>query len=121
MADFVQTMKDWRRMCKDRSCDSCNLSGSCNLDPDSWSDYDISKIDRKVKIWVAEHPEPVYPTWEEWLQSVGVMESSEGLLRRIKGQLLIDGIPAYAIPTTKVLEPIPADLAQKLGVEPKEG
>lgn len=130
--DFVQTMKDWRRMCKhysdesmkdgQHSCvDMCPLghNTACGMIEDAL-DSDIEVMAKEVAKWAADHPEPVYPTWEEWLQSVGVMESSEGLLRRIKGQLYIDGIPAHAVPTAKVLQPIDADIAQKLGLQPKE-
>jgi hypothetical protein len=82
---------------------------------------DFSEVERRTMAWAAEHPEPFYPTWEEWLQSVGVMESSKGLLSRLQGQLFIDGIPTHAVPTSKVLQPMDADIAQKLGIEPKEG
>ena len=131
MADFVQTMKDWRRMCKqyaeeEHECEGCPLEDitphACGaIFEDEFADVaDWTELEQRVMAWAKEHHEPVYPTWEEWLQSVGVMESSEGLLRRIKGQLLIDGIPAYAVPTAKVLQPMDADIAQKLGLQPKE-
>ena len=56
--------------------------------------------------WAAEHPDPVYPTWGEWLVKMGVAEIGSGML----------GIqPAIAE------QPIPADIAGKLGVKPKEG
>ena len=127
MAEFVKVMKDWRRMCKameaqygyDGSCKNCVLEG-CAAVYEQQDTEDYVDMERKIAKWAAEHQEPVYPTWEEWLQSVGVMESSQGLIRRIQSQLLIDGIPAHAIPTRKVLEPIPADIAEKLGIEPKE-
>ena len=105
MAEFVQTMKDWRRMCKDRSCGSCNLRGSCNIDPDSRTDADIQKIDTKVKIWAAEHPEPVYPTWFEYLYAINDPD-------------YFDLTEFY---TWMRHTPIPADIAEKLGVQPKEG
>jgi hypothetical protein len=56
--------------------------------------------------WAAEHPEPVYPTWGEYLCNIGLIgdctESEDVLLR------LFNNV-------------IPANLAQKLGIEPKEG
>ena len=58
-------------------------------------------IERKVMSWAAEHPEPVYPTWREWLSEQGVL-SAGGLWE-------------------KAFEPIPADIAEKLGIQPKEG
>jgi hypothetical protein len=64
-------------------------------------------VERTVMSWAAEHPAPVYPTWGEWLMSIGV----------------INGVhPHGAIDALGNLkQPIPADIAQKLGIEPKEG
>lgn len=121
MSDFVQTMKDWKRMCETMAnCDDCPMYGiKCWAAQPDELEEDFNGRENVIVKWAAENPEPVYPTWEEWLQSVGVMESSEGLLRRIKCQLLIDGIPAHAVPTSKVLQPMDADIAQKLGIKPK--
>ncbi len=68
--------------------------------------------------WAAEHPEPVYPTWGEWLISVGAA-------RKIP-----TGIP-FELPDRRIVDPpwetvvdtnthIPADIAQKLGIKPNE-
>jgi site-specific recombinase XerC len=57
--------------------------------------------------WAANHPEPVYPTWEEWLITQGVIKENPS------------GGVGYPMP--KLFEHIPADIAQKLGIEPKEG
>ena len=122
MANFVQVMNDWARMCASMQgglakCDNCPLfKVLCQYKPDE--KVDLAGAEKIIEKWVEDNPAPVYPTWEEWLQSVGVMESSEGLLRHIQGQLLIDGIPAYAVPTAKVLQPMDADIAEKLGIEP---
>lgn len=78
------------------------------------------KIESMVMTWAEQNPEPVYPTWEEWLQSIGVMESVQSTKERCQRILLVDGIVAHAIPTTKVVEPIPADIAEKLNIKPKE-
>lgn len=122
MAEFSEVMRQWRRFCKSHSnCGECEFDGKGICGEAHLTDIPYADIELRIMAWAAEHPDPVYPTWEKWLQSVGVMESSDGLLKRIKGQLLIDGIPAHAIPTIKVLDPIPADIAEKLGIEPKEG
>ena len=61
----------------------------------------------------AEHPEPVYPTWAEWLNSIGVIIGERPFPAL--------NIPVYVYQaSTKMLEPIPADIAEKLGVTPKE-
>ena len=109
MADFVQIMMDWGRMCKDRNCGACNLAGICNTDPESRTYKEIVKIENVVTEWVAEHPEPVYPTWREWLIEQGVIQMVESVGHD-------DLIPSMML---SVDEPIPADIAEKLGLQPK--
>lgn len=67
MSNFVQTMKDWRRLC------------------------------RAMAVWGAENPEPVYPSWHEYLTDMYL-----ATWNMIKDK------------------PIPNDIAEKLGVKPKE-
>jgi hypothetical protein len=126
VAEFIDVIHTIQRICKknEGQCSVCILGEyACpnNARFDKTEEAAFRELEDAVVEWAEENPEPVYPTWEEWLQSIGVMESSEGLLRRIQGQLLIDGIPAHAVPTSKVLRPMDADIAQKLGIEPKEG
>lgn len=119
MSDFVQTMKDWRRMCNtmdtlygDKCCDVCSLGGCCAVyEQDGTEDY--AKIERKVMEWAKENPEPVYPTWKEWLEEQRVVVHFDSVNKngtKVKWEL-----------TNKSNYPIPADIAQKLGIEPKEG
>lgn len=111
IVNFVQTMKDWRRMCKDRSCDNCGLKGSCDVDPDSRTDYDIAKIVGYVTAWAEKNPETIYPTWLEWLESNGLIKCNDRA----------DSIDYLIRPTLKARERIPAGIAQKYGIKPKEG
>lgn len=127
MAEYTEVIKQFKRMCKSVTLMKCTR-GECPIAMGCENIGQCRKaaferpldFEKRVMDWAAEHPEPVYPTWEEWLQSIGVMESSTRLKELCQRQLLIDGIPAYAVPTVKVLKPIPADIAQKLGIEPKE-
>lgn len=119
MAEFVQTMKDWRRMCMameklrpDDSCCGCPLEGyGCPAIYEEDSSYvDYADVEKNVTAWAAEHPEPVYPTWGEWLESFGVVEVTKAKDRIITVMM-----------KPELLNSIPADIAQKLGIEPKEG
>ena len=78
--DFVQTMKDWRRMCKhysdksmkdeQHSCvDMCPLghNTACGNIEDAL-DSDIEDMANAIAQWVEKHPEPVYETWYEFLR-----------------------------------------------------
>ena len=60
-----------------------------------------------VMQWAAEHPEPVYPTLKEWLKSAGFVTTFS-----------VDCGEAIHVEWDK---PIPADIAEKLGLQPKEG
>lgn len=128
MSDFVKTMRNWRRMCNafgdkhhDECCNFCPLGHleSCGriweIEEDTYG-----TIAETVDAWAAEHPEPVYPTWAEWLieqrltEIKGVVFSGhredETLIAKIEGVL-----------SKAAYEPIPADIAKKLGLKPKGG
>lgn len=120
MAEFQEVMHQWRRMCdamgkeygKD-ACDFCpvyiNEDCACDAIYDIPNDMDWWHTEQMVMEWAAEHPEPVYPTWWEWLYNIGAVARK---LKPDVAEMVID---------TGLLEPIPADIARKLGIEPKEG
>ena len=133
MSDFVQTMMDWRRMCKAYSTDDESCCYGCPVvdfreygcgaifemeDSTDWERYEGA-----IREWVAEHPEPVYPSWAEWLhsQSLAHFDSS------IEAQKISDkyretskDVPGIWVLTAFARSPIPADIAQKLEIKPKE-
>ena len=100
MAEFQEVMKQRNRMCKKywtaRSCHGCPIAeekqayeGCCLID------LYPKRYEELVLQWAADHPEPVYPTWIEWFNSLGIM-------------------------AIKADERIPADIAERLGLQPKE-
>lgn len=124
MAQFVEVMKQARRLCaacggicNDSNCpldngEACRL----NIDLDG---EDYNELERIIMDWAAEHPEPVYPSWEEaWNElfpqakyipcpvlyfGVGVCDHDDKFCVNCKSR------------------PIPAEIAEKLGIRPKEG
>jgi hypothetical protein len=111
-------MKDWRRMCetiqsqnqqKSNSgwCSGCPLQWDCVIDTGikDYTDNAFAIIEKRIRSWAAEHPEPVYPTWLEFVKAYET------------GKPKSDPDFIYWMGTSS----IPADLAQKLGIEPKEG
>lgn len=131
---FQEVMRQWKRMCDTYTteeaatcCEGCPMekgSGCCAIYENDDTDYDA--IDRKVMAWAKENPEPVYPTWGEWLEAEGVCFSRLTNYERIGGFSIpqvfnyqIDGKTAFMC-GDKVNTPIPADMAEKLGVKPKE-
>ena len=116
MAEFQDVMKQWRRMCdKMREqgdwCQSaiCPLGGKCQLP----STTDIAEVERVVMQWAAEHPEPVYPTWGEWLEKQGVVKT-------VLSPRFEENGASYYTPMYEIKNPIPGDIAEKLGLKPKE-
>lgn len=114
MAEFVQTMKDWHRMCE--SCDrnekiGCVVNGSvCAGFRKMINEIDLEVVEAKVTAWATEHPEPVYPTWGDYITGLVIQDICDGKTSGPETVLI------YAMNT-----PIPADIAEKLGLKPKEG
>ena len=117
-SDFIQTMKDWRRMCDvystndDDCCKGCPMldldfdEHGCDAIFSDWAKAaDWKKVEDTIDEWAAEHPEPVYETW---LQFVKRFETGEP---KNNAEFIC------WMGTTS----IPADMAEKLGIEPKEG
>ncbi len=116
MPDFITVMKEWRRMCT--ACtdegmkDGLGCVKHCMIarnsvcgDIESASNSDIIKAEQTIMQWAREHQEPVYPSWDEWLTEIlglnehFTLEEAESAMK----------------------QPIPPDIAEKLGLEPKEG
>lgn len=98
---FQEVMREWVRS---RKAINENKLSNCPLE--MFTDDYIANIEKEVMAWSAEHP-VVYPTWEEWLITQGVIKENQ------------NGGIGYPMP--KLLEPIPDDIAEKLGIKQKEG
>ena len=107
MAEFQEVMRQWARMCD--ACDNeedvkCFINGNvCGRFHAMKDCMNVAAIEKTVMQWAAEHPEPVYPTWFQWLKSIGALPADQTLCHR--------GLE----------NSIPADIAEKLGIEPKNG
>lgn len=114
MADFVQTMKNWKRMCKVHNyCYECQLGFLGGICPEMLMNYE--RVLNMVSQWAADHPEPKYPTWREWLIQQGVVDFKSYWSPNIP-----TGNSTVPCLNSKALEPIPADIAEKLEIQPKE-
>lgn len=107
MAEFSEIVRQFRRMCKD-GCAKCLLknkqynSYNCR----EYAYENPAMFEQIVMEWAKENPEPVYPTWIEWLREMKIIESGVSLVP----MSVNDSIYAQ----------IPADIAKKLGLKPKE-
>ena len=101
MAEFKEVIKQWVRLGTE-SCGYCPVSDLCSRHMEIGNEclcYDIEtkadNMETMVMAWAAEHPEPVYPTLIEYLRGLGLEHH-------------------------RMCDPIPADVARKLGLKPKE-
>ena len=108
---FQEVMRQYKRMCYGKACSDCDfykfkMSLSHQMACLRFlKEYPV-EAEALVMNWASEHPEPVYPRWIDWLADVG---------------LIINTANHYAFNFTAALDQIPADIAEKLGIEPKEG
>lgn len=111
MAEFQEVMRQWRRMCLSfKSCSDCPMmdeDGSAHiLCSEGGIQSAVPEVQEDVIIkWAAEHPESVYPSFAKYLEQFGI------IIRR-DGAVEADFFKAH--------ESMSADIAQKLGIEPKE-
>jgi hypothetical protein len=106
---FQEVMRQWRRFCKSHNnCGECEFDGKGICGEAQLTDIPYADIEFRIMAWAAEHP-IVYPTWVEYLAAIGVMKPAQP-------------DKAYEVWFTQLYSTnIPADIAQKLGIEPKDG
>lgn len=115
MAEFQEVAKHWKRMCEvywtPNSCKGCPLAEHEQAyEACSAASIDIAKMEELVMAWAAENPEPVYPTWGEWLLEQGVIKAGTETIGGFTYQCVYD----------KLFNSISADIAEKLELKPKE-
>lgn len=123
MAEFFEVMKQIRRMCWSASCNNCILprrsDEMCILEdaPAKITDEEIAEIEAKTMKWAAEHPELRYPTWEEWQQ-----DNFRDAASMVHPCMYISYTDAHCRDYKDcgdcANQPIPADIAKKLGIQP---
>ena len=123
MAEFTEVMRQARRMCEsfsDGHCSECPIGDAnvleCGITVTS--DMDCEEIERRVMQWAAEHPESTYQSWEDgWKQLfpgaefVPCPDHCFGNDNRCE---CYDGCKQCKA------SPMPAKIAEKLGIKPKE-
>ena len=98
MAEFGEVIKQFNRMCHRENCATttgCPMYPSCNIGQCRKIAFERqAEFETRVIKWAADHPEPNYPTWYEWLRDMGAWNY--------------------------LGDHMPPDIAQKFGVKPKE-
>jgi len=121
MTNFAQIMRDWQRMCKyydeHYQEDCCHICPIHNCDAiwamDETTDW--GKIEEIVNTWAAEHPEPKYPSWREYLKKIGVV--IERNIDYFENSCVVSKDNAFIL-NENADQPIPVEIATALGLEP---
>ena len=126
MAEFQEVMKQAERMCKAHDeCECCpikeemdDLGEKCPF----CGALGVAAVEQKIMRWAASHPEPRYPTWQQWWKD-NFPDASEAF-PPCRGYFmdLGDRRKECRISCEKCKnQPIPADIAEKLGIKPIGG
>ena len=123
MAEYSVVIREAKRMCwhytQGGNHDKCPMYPACNVSQCRKIAFERpADFEARVMQWAAEHPEPVYPTWGEWLLSVGAAKKiPTGIPYQLADGHIVE--PSWEI-VVLTGERIPNDTAEKLGIEPKE-
>ena len=124
MSEFTEVMRQAKRMCKafdDGHCSECPIGDANALECGITvtSDMDCKEVERRVMQWAAEHPEPSYHIWDEWQNSVFPDAEKDITPCTFGSRDLLNCFLDKTCSTCKEQQ-IPADIAEKLGIKPKE-
>ena len=128
MAEFAEVIQQAHRMCDAYDdCNDCPLSSSnvqCAMAWNYYTDAVLKEFEQTVRQWAKEHPEPQYPTWKEWQEEnftdIGSKLKPCNFMMAGKWLNIIGGSCACLTCDDCIRQPIPADIAKKLGIRPKE-
>lgn len=121
MAEFLEVMRQGKRLCERcGECESCpifNAKISCPVVCYE-DDRPIADVERIIMDWAAEHPEVRYPTWAEWADS----NFPNAYVTIVPCAFTVCPIIDKKCSKSECLNiSIPADIAQKLGIQPITG
>lgn len=132
MAEFCKVMRQAARMCAShrKDCTGCGLVKDCMVCPfegmpENWQvrACKLVSIEHIVMDWAAKNPEPRYPTWNEWYKATFPNSNYHtipcpSMFYKICETSNYHGeMECYECKN----RPIPADIAEKLGIKPIGG
>lgn len=129
MFEFTEVMRQAKRMCAANggmcSARNCPLDNgeTCRLLPD-YDGEDYNELERIIMNWAKEHPEPVYPSWEEgWRQlfpeaDIRHTPCPEVFGDKYRCDWCHDDNDSSDNCDECLERPMPAEVAEKLGIKP---
>ena len=127
MTNFAQTMHDWQRMCKyfdehyhENCCHICPIQ-NCGAIWEMDDTTNWKEIEEIISVWAAEHPpEPKYPGWREYLKKMDLIDERDIQFQEYNpNNIYYKTEKNAAILNEKADQPIPAKIADVLGLEPR--
>ena len=122
MAEFTEVMRQAKRMCTAHGgmcgARNCPLENgeTCRLLPD-YDGEDYNELERIIIDWARKHPEPVYPNWEDGWRQIFPDAKYTPCPGSFGIQYIVPDC-AYRACTDCKSSPIPAEVAEKLGIKP---
>lgn len=119
MAEFITMMNEYKRLCDTYTgCCGCPFDGLNLCEKLTvMSNDNLNKFEQIVMKWSKEHPEPKYPTWEEWLgKEFGV--SVIDMICKFYPCIFTGEIKQCGDCTDCRKRAIPKEVAEKLGIKP---
>lgn len=127
MAELAEIMRQAKRMCEhycvgEQTCCGCPIyhgkgCGAIKCIPCNYNDNDAKDFERIVFDWAKKHPAPRYPTWREWHERM--FPDAGCILNPCEfGELRRFDCDAHDCCYDCAEQPIPADIAAKLGIKP---
>ena len=114
---FQEVIEQFDRMCwhyrRKHECQTCPMYGGKISQCQKIAFNRPKETEGIVMSWAEEHP-LVYPTWAEWLISIGAFDSPTHEEKEFSSVEVL-----YKM-RDKMFKPIPADIAQKLRLQPKK-
>lgn len=123
MAEFTEVMKQAQRMCLAiRYCQECPAwddEEGCGVSPDHTPINGFNGIEQRVTAWAENHPEPVYPSWEDGWKQI-FPEAVDTPCPAMYGEQYKNAACAEVLCVNCMKRPMPAEIAERLGIHPKE-
>lgn len=118
---FQEVMRQWVRARK--AIVSSTEENVLSVYPlEVYDDALIATLEENIMQWAAENPEPVYPSWREWLIKKGLIDFKPDFKSlSYDPSLDLQENPVIECLNVKASEPIPADIAREAGIAAKGG
>lgn len=121
MAEFQKVLAEKKRLCQANTCLTCPLSSDNNEHKMTCESYMLrhpTSAENIIMEWSAAHPAPQYPSWDDaWKQLFPDSQHPDAPCLKY---MLPNNHPQMCVTSCAECskQPIPADIAERLGIQP---